>query len=128
MMIKLRTPYDHLRDINRTSKSEQNEVYELYLIPAEFVSASRLFSTKRNIPRGAEFFFVCELSSRTNSKKTKKISAPRGIFRKTVENRLYGISFYHITLLSSRCTPTVFDTFVRTSVSMNGNRLERKRL
>ena len=39
MMIKLRTPYDHLHDINRISKSEQNEVYELYLIPA--VSALR---------------------------------------------------------------------------------------
>ena len=37
----------------------------------------RLFSTKRNIPRGAEFFFVCELSDRANLKKTKKNSAPR---------------------------------------------------
>ena len=41
----------------------------------------RLFSPKRNIPRGAEFFFVCELSRKTNLGKAKKNSAPRGIFR-----------------------------------------------
>ena len=48
---------------------------------------SRLFSTRRNIPRGAEFFFVCELSGRINLKKTKKNSDPHGIFR-LVENSL----------------------------------------
>ena len=36
---------------------------------------------------GYVFFFVCELSRRTNMKKTKKNSAPRGIFR-LVENSL----------------------------------------
>ena len=48
----------------------------------------RRFSTKRNIPGGAEFFFVRELSGRTNLKKTEKNSAPSGIFR-LVENSLY---------------------------------------
>ena len=60
----------------------------------------RLFSTRRNIPRGAEFFFVCELSGRTNLKKTKKISAPRGIFR-LVENSLNEEHFLVWRLVSS---------------------------
>ena len=32
----------------------------------------RLFSTRQNFLHAAEFFFVCELSGRTNRKKTKK--------------------------------------------------------
>ena len=47
----------------------------------------RLFSTRRNFPRAAQFFFVCELSGRTNRKKTKKNCAARGKFR-LVENSL----------------------------------------
>ena len=47
----------------------------------------RNFSTRRNFPRAAEFFFVCELSGRTNRKKTKKNCAARGKFR-LVENGL----------------------------------------
>ena len=37
-----------------------------------------IFRAQRNFPRAAEFFFVCELSGRTNRKKTKKICAAHG--------------------------------------------------
>ena len=46
-----------------------------------------MFSTRRNFPPAAEFFFVCERSGRTNRKKTKKNCAARGKFR-LVENGL----------------------------------------
>ena len=70
----------------------QSSVSSILQYVAVFVSekrylCKRLFSTKWSIPRGAEFFFVCELSGRTKSKKTTTNSAPRGIFR-LVENNL----------------------------------------
>ena len=47
----------------------------------------RLFSTKRNIPRGAEFLFVFFQLVLPESSHTKKNSAPRGMFL-LVENNL----------------------------------------
>ena len=55
---------------------------------AYYIRVLRLFSTRRNFPRAAQFFFVCELSGKTNLKKTKKNCAARGKFR-LVENSLY---------------------------------------
>ena len=62
-------------------------------IPAYFYKhdnsiKTRVFSTRRNFSRAAQFFFVCELSGRANGKKTKKKCAARGKFR-LVKNSLY---------------------------------------
>ena len=53
-------------------------------------STLRLFSTKRNISRRAEFFFVFPELVVLESSHTKKNSAPRGIFR-LVENSLRSV-------------------------------------
>ena len=66
-----------LTDMNTTFLL-RGKIFCLYFTKS--TSPSRLFSARRNFPHAAEFFFVCELSGRTNRKKTKKNCAARGKF------------------------------------------------
>ena len=72
-------------------------IYVQGLAKEEIFERQRLFSTGRNFPRAAQFFFVCEPSARTNRKKTKKNCAENSAQWKTAFKPLLNGFFSGLT-------------------------------